>query len=342
MVKKTLVSAILIAVAVILFAALAFAVAFYVYVDKTGNTDLRAASIVMLSVFAAASFTMLFLVSLFGCYSFRYVRDREIFDVSKKASDGEGMTVMSFNLRTTVMQDLFKEGWYYRAKLVRQVIKEIAPDVIGFQEINRIHEHFLRAHLRGYSFFMAYRTNGPFKEGMMIAYRSDRFEGKDGGYFWLSETPDKLSKDWGTGSYRIAAHIELTDKKTGKTFTVMDTHLDNVSEEARAKGMKVILERKEKAGLGTMILMGDMNDIEDSPMYKLATKGLSDARKKTEDVYTGPGSTFHGFGRYYIMKGIDFFFVSPDVDVNKYYVYDKKYDGVYPSDHFPIVMNVNV
>ncbi len=292
--------------------------------------------ILVAAIFCASVLT----VFLWG--SPRYFSGKDNFDISEKEKTGD-ITVMSFNIRYTALEDRFNKSWFHRAPLVVEVISEVKPDIIGFQEVNTAHERYLKKHLQGYSFIVAYRTNDILKEGMMIAYRSDRFLSSAEGHFWLSETPEKMSKDWGTGSYRVAAYTTLTDKATDKIFTVMDTHLDNASKEARAKGIEVIMQQKEKLGFGTMILMGDMNDTDDSPMYKTATENnLVDARKVAASIYDGPGSTWHNYGAKLNGKRIDYFFISPSISVKNYVVFDKTFDGVYPSDHFPLYINVTI
>lgn len=298
---------------------------------------MKKSSKIIILIVSCVLIALLAALATFACYLPRYLADKEKFDISKK-ENGEEITAMSFNIRCTAPGDLFKEGWFYRAGLVKQVVSEVMPDVIGFQEVNVAHEKYLRGHLAGYDFFVAYRSDDVFKEGMLLAFRSDRFETLDSGRFWLSETPEKKSKDWNTGSYRVAAYVVLKDKTTGKTFTAMDTHLDNASPEARAKGMEVIFEQKEKLGIDTLVLLGDMNDYEGSPMYLTATEKLVDARSVAPSAYDGPGSTWHDFGRRLNGKRIDFFFVSPEVTVKSYSVFDKTYDGVYPSDHFPLAI----
>ena len=284
---------------------------------------------------------LIVLFAIFEAYLARYLGDKEPYDISAKPIEDE-ITVMSFNVRYRAIEDLFKKSWPYRASLVKEVVADVAPDLIGFQEVTPTHEKYLKSHLAGYGFFVAYRQN-TMKEGMLIAYRKDRFTLQDEGYFWLSETPEKMSKDWGTSSYRIAAYVTLTDTRTGETLTVIDTHLDNSSAEARAKGMIVIIEQMASRSAGKIILMGDMNDYEGTSMFVTATtNGLKDGRNSSPQVYDGSGSTWHDYGNHLNDQRIDFFFVSTSVTVNDYFVYDKTFDGVYPSDHFPIVLKINL
>ena len=43
------------------------------------------------------------------------------------------------------------------------------------------------------------------------------------GFIGLSETPEKMSKDWGSEHYRICVYVVLKDKASGKEFAVFNT-----------------------------------------------------------------------------------------------------------------------
>lgn len=281
-------------------------------------------------------------LAVFFFYIPRYVLDFEKFDISEKPIEDE-ITVMSFNVRGYTSEDKFKKSWFYRAKLQRYVITENAPDIIGFQEATDNSIWYFTHRLVGYSFLIAQTDFENKEKNLYIAYRADRFELKEEGYFWLSETPDVPSKSWDAACVRSAAYVTLKDKQTGKVFTVLDTHLDHVSEAARVNGMQVILDKKQTLGFDTFILMGDMNSPSWSAAHNKATSGgLFDASDVAENTYFGRGSTYHSWGEWLDGVPIDFFFVTHDVNVSEYKVFDKTYDGVYPSDHFPIVMKITI
>lgn len=294
---------------------------------------------VTLTVIAIILVAVSIAAGLLFWYYPRYASSKVFYDVSEKTSDE--VTVMSYNIRCYAPEDTFKKSWFYRADLVIENIASQEPDVIAFQEVNPIHLKFLKTHLKGYSFVNAYRTKTGTKEGLAIAYRTELFEALNDGYYWISDTPEKESKDWGTAFPRIALYATLKNVKTGKTFTVVDVHLDHVSQEARKEGMRVLVEQKEKLGFSSMILLGDMNDYEDSLMYKQAIdSGLLDAKNVADDVYAGSGCTYQKFGAKLNERRIDYFFLTPDIGVSSYSVADKTYDGVYPSDHFPLVIKL--
>ena len=282
------------------------------------------------------------LTFLYCFYAAPYSMNKDVFDISKKEIK-EDVTVMSFNIRYFAHDDLFKKSWFYRAPLVVNNVKQEQPDIIGFQEVQPIHEKYLREHLDGYEFIMAYRTKMDPKEGMLLAYRKDRFTAEREGMFWVSETPEKMSKDWGSASYRVAAYAKLLDKKTNKYVSPIDTHLDNASDKAREEGIRVLIEQVNSLELVNPILLGDMNDWDDSIMYEYAVNhGYVDSFKVADTFYIGTGATYQAFGKKLNHRRIDYFFIDSSIHVNDYHVVDKLYDGVYPSDHFPIVININL
>lgn len=298
--------------------------------------DVKIIFIIAIAVLIA----LLTLTAIFFWYVPRYVTSKKMYDASEKGLEGE-TTVMTFNVRCYSPTDLFKKSWFYRADLVVDVIEKNAPDVIAFQEVAPMHVKFLKDRLKGYSFVNAYRTQKGAKEGLMIAYRTNAFEVVEEGYFWISETPEKESKDWGTAFPRIAVYATLKSVKSGKVVTVMDVHLDHVSAEARKEGMRVLLEQKAKLNMESLILLGDMNDYDDSLMYAKAIEGgLRDAKLIAENSYVGSGATYQGFGSKLDGRRIDYFFLTPDLEVSSYAVIDETYDGVYPSDHFPLVIKL--
>ena len=148
-------------------------------------------------------------------------------ELNKEETDGETViTVMSYNVRCFTLGDVGNKSWGVRKKYVAKVIENADPDVIGFQEVMDVHEEFFKEKLKGYSFNVAYREEHLFREGVAIAYKTDKFTLEEEGMFWLSETPEKMSKDWGSNSFRVADYVVLTEKKSGKNTTLKTPHAE--------------------------------------------------------------------------------------------------------------------
>ena len=248
---------------------------------------------------------------------------------------------MSCNIRTKTPSDLLKKSWYYRAPLITKNIKNEKPTVIGFQEVTVSQYAYLVLSLPQYDSVIRYRDDSPIKEGTPIFFRKDLYELKDKGSFWLSDTPEEMSKDWGAACYRICSYAILTDKATGKDFVVFNTHLDHVSDKARINGIEVVLDKIEEFGSMPAILMGDFNAEEDTKTYKSATENFDDVKYKTKD--TMKSCTYQNYGKDLDSDCIDYIMVSKNAfNINSYKVVPTTYDGVYPSDHFQLVSSMEL
>lgn len=267
-------------------------------------------------------------------YCYKYFKSVSEYDISRVETTDE-ITAMSVNLRTWSPLDIGKRSWFYRADLQISNINNNAPDIIGFQEATAMHYKFLTDALLGYDNVIQYRTDGIFSEACPIFYRSDRFELKDKGSFWLSETPEVMSKDWGSACYRICSYVVLTDKSSKQDFVVFNTHLDHISDEARINGINVVLDKIQQFGSLPSIIMGDFNADESSETYKAATELFLDAKYQTEN--TVKGATYQSWGRHLDDENIDYFMISKKgIKVSEYKIITTTYQDVYPSDHFPI------
>ncbi|HQA05255.1 MAG TPA: endonuclease/exonuclease/phosphatase family protein [Clostridiales bacterium] len=264
-------------------------------------------------------------------YYFAYKLSSEVFNIAEVQRTPGQITAMSCNVRTLSPSDTGKRSWYYRADLLLQNIKEASPDIIGFQEVTPVHYKFFQEKLIGYDSIITYRDDKPISEACPVFYRADAFELIDKDSFWLSETPDVMSKSWNSACYRICSYAILKEKQSGKEFIVFNTHLDHVSEEARIKGIEVVLDRIKKFEGRPSLLMGDFNAYEDSETYKMATEHFTDARYAAK--LSSKAGTFHAYGQSESVI-IDYIMVTPNAfEVEEFRVIDKTYGGAYSSDH---------
>ncbi len=289
-----------------------------------------------LSALLAVTLVLLF-VLLF--YLPRYLSSDA--EVTPREAEGEEIVIMSTNVRFYNPLDFFKKSWFYRADLIAEDVESVSPDIIGFQESTFLHYGYLEKVMKGYESENAYRDNFILSEGCPIFYRADRFEKIEGGSFWLSKTPEKMSKDWGSEHYRIAVYVLLRDRTTGKEFAVFNTHLDNKSEEARINGIKVVLEKIKELGDVPAYLFGDLNAEEHSETIRSTLSDFLDSMKISP--VTENTVTYHGFGEAKDKKRIDYILVSRgDAEVSEYHVLNNNHDGTYSSDHSSIYIKTTL
>ena len=269
----------------------------------------------------------------------RYASNKEAINIEAN-TDGE-LRIMDYNIRCLTPMDLGEKNWFYRAHLVMDTIEAAAPNIIGFQEVTSWQYDYLVETMPGFDSIITYRDKTINSEGCPIFYNTSLYTLIDKGSFWLSETPDEMSKDWGAACYRICSYVILKDNATEKEFVVFNAHLDHVSDEARINGIKVVLDKIKEFGGLPAILMGDLNAEEYTDTYKSATEAFLDVKYETENTMTS--CTFQAWGEGMDRDCIDYIMVSPDAfEVESYEVIHAIYDDIFASDHFPLFVRLNL
>ena len=157
------------------------------------------------------------------------------------------------------------------------------------------------------------------------------------GTFWLSETPEKPSMGWDAACKRTATWALMKDKRTGKMFYFVNTHLDHKGKEAQRKGLELIVSRIDEINPKgyPMILTGDFNIKPDNVALKGLEEKMQSARKiapKTDNA-----ATFNNWGKAKSDMVIDYIYVSGFSACPEYHTINEKYgDWKYISDHYPI------
>ena len=276
---------------------------------------------------------------VFFWYFPRYVSQKRTATIQPE-SHGQ-ITMMSCNLRCLTPLDLGKKSWYYRADLILSDLESAAPGIISFQEATKWQYEYMVDALEGYDSVITYRDSTFNSEGCPIFYHTDLYTLVDKGSFWLSETPDVMSKGWDAACYRICSYVILTDKASGKDFVVFNTHLDHVSDTARVGGIQVVLEKIAQFGGLPSVIMGDFNALEGSETYLQVTENFLDARYQVE--YTGQNYTYQNWGNEENFKRLDYFMISMSgIEVSNYWVLPALHDGIYSTDHCPIVLQASL
>lgn len=259
------------------------------------------------------------------------------------SAQADEIKIMSSNVRCWSPTDFFKKSWFYRADLLIRNIEQENPSIIGFQEANKWQYSYLSEFLPGYDSVVTYRDNTFLAESCPIFYNTELYDLVDKGSFWLSETPEVMSKDWGSACYRICSYVILADKISQKQFVIFNTHLDHISDEARIKGIQVVLDKIEEFGELPSVIMGDFNADEQSETYKSAAKNFNDAKYQAKIAENIDCATYQKWGNELSNKPIDYFMISKSgFDVEKYQVVTTTYNGVYPSDHYPITVELQL
>ena len=254
---------------------------------------------------------------------------------AQKQTRDYDLKVMSYNIRMGTAKD-GTNSWEYRYPATALMLKDQMPDVFGVQEAFNFQIKFIEENFTDYDSFGVGRDNGKSEgEFMSIFWNKKTVKMIKGGTFWLSETPEKPSMGWDAACKRTATWALMKDKKTGKKFYFVNTHLDHKGTEAQKNGLKLIVDRIAEInpdGL-PMVLTGDFNIEPKNPALKDLDARMQSARKIAEK--TDDHATYNGWGKSSTM--IDYIYVSGFSSCPEYQTVTKRYaDRKFISDHYPI------
>ena len=255
------------------------------------------------------------------------------------------LTVATFNIRYGSAAD-GPNHWENRWPLVADVIRKAAADVLCVQECEPFQaDHVVYSEPR-YQCVGVSRHDGKKSGGEMVPifWRADRLNRIDAGHFWLSPDPHLPGvAAWGATYPRVVTWATLR-LPGGPAFTVFNAHFDYASSRAREESANLLHRRATAVGSGMpVIVAGDFNGTDADPAYQTLTTDRLSPGDALVDVYRAthptPGpddGTLHDFTGT-ATRRIDWLLASPHWTVNDCRIDRTSRDGMYPSDHFPVV-----
>jgi endonuclease/exonuclease/phosphatase family metal-dependent hydrolase len=264
--------------------------------------------------------------------------------VPAQAAAAAPLGVMTYNLRYASPNP--PNAWPQRRPLIREVIQNAAPDVIGTQEGVYSQLKDLAADLPEFDWIGLGREGGSKGEFMAVFYRTARLEPLAFDHFWLSDTPEVMgSTTWSNRHRRMVTWVRFRDRTAGQEFYLFNTHFDHEIQRAREKSAELI--RQRVAALDTnipVILIGDFNAAaETNRAYLTLTEGgfFTDAWLTSRQRRGVGVGTFNDF-RAAEPNGprIDWILTRGETDVEFAETITFARNGQFPSDHFPVVARV--
>jgi endonuclease/exonuclease/phosphatase family metal-dependent hydrolase len=257
------------------------------------------------------------------------------------------LRLMTYNIRLDLASDGVN-SWAHRRDWVAAQVLWLHPDIFGMQEVLPNQKSDLIAQLPQYRVFGGGRDDGKEKgEASPIGFDTQRFDLLEGGLFWLSPTPTVPSKGWDAAYNRVATWVRLRVRGTRQVILAVNTHWDHVGVLARKESAAQIARWIEAntRRCEQVMLFGDFNSEIDSEQMQVITKsplGLRDARAVSKSAPMGPAGTFNNFELSPTQtKAIDHFLLGKQVEVQRYLVLAQPIDGRWPSDHFPVLVDLS-
>lgn len=263
------------------------------------------------------------------------------------------LRIISYNIRYNNPSD-GTNAWPYRQERVSGLLTLYRPDLIGLQEVLHDQLHDLIERLSDFGWLGVGRDDGQtMGEYAPIFYRYTRLDLMESGTFWLSETPHVAgSFGWDADCVRIVTWAQFSDKTTSSKLLHLNTHFDHRGEQARIESA-YLLRRflAERDHDGAIIVTGDFNCTVESLPYRALTAAdevesplLLDAMQHSQTPHHGPtGTTNHRFAEPLGNK-IDYIFYYPvtAVTVLRHAILTDHWDGVYSSDHLPVLADLSL
>lgn len=235
------------------------------------------------------------------------------------------------------------DDWERRRGPLDSAFKAINADVTAFQEmesfggssgnsVNLVLDWLLEQNPT----YAAAAVGDPqeFPSTQPILYRSDRLELLDQGWFFFSETPDEIYSRTFNGSFpAFASWAMFRDRETGTAFRMINIHTDYASRNNRLRSVELVADRVTtwaEAG-ETLFVAGDLNArLGDRTVRNLQDAGVSFAPVN--------GATYHFNRGLNLFGAIDHIgSIGPVNLVGDPIVIRRRFDGEWPTDHYPVV-----
>lgn len=247
------------------------------------------------------------------------------------------VSVMSFNMRNSSARDGIN-AFENRKPRISETLNGYSPDLVGFQEITPVMREWLVETFPQYYMVGAGRNADYSGESSLVAFKKDLFDLISCDTIMLSPTPHVMGSRYeGAGQSicpRAYTRALLKHRNACEPFYVYNVHTDHLGSLARFLSSQQLLGDIASHNLN-FFLTGDFNAKPDSDEIKVLT---ANSVRKIIDVSENMGRTFHDYGQKEEPVKIDYIFSDPrNTVVDCHVIEDTPVNGVYISDHFPLI-----
>jgi endonuclease/exonuclease/phosphatase family metal-dependent hydrolase len=143
--------------------------------------------------------------------------------------------------------------------------------------------------------------------------------------------------------------VRLRDGKTNREFIYLNQHWDHQDEKARAKAAALVRERLTTIAKDLpAIVTGDLNSPEDTKAFKTLV-AADDSGRKLADSYrelhperSVDEVSFNDWKGRTKGSRIDFVLSTPEFMPTAAEINRTSYDGLWPSDHYPVTATLQL
>jgi endonuclease/exonuclease/phosphatase family metal-dependent hydrolase len=186
------------------------------------------------------------------------------------------------------------------------------------------------------------------KERMYPSFYIKRgyFEFLASGDLWLSETPEIAgSKSFNSAFPRLMTWVHLQLKNSTQQLLLVNTHLDHIKISTRLGQMKVLAKEIKRIWHPSvpLIIMGDFNDSPFSPVREQLLREFNMLTDAWQLFNEKEESSHHAFqGEIQNGSRIDWILTDRRLHLSACWMDKSSQDGMYPTDHFPVVCKLKL
>lgn len=264
----------------------------------------------------------------------------------KNKEKEKNLDIMTYNIRLAT-GDKGLKSWSKRGGHVVKQMKEKGVDVYLLQEPLKHQIDYIQSNLKNFSVVGKPRIDDEYLGTYnAIFFNRNKFKLKEDETFWVSETPLLESKGWDASRVRIITYALLENRVTKDNFYVFNVHLDQQGSESKIKGVELLDEWIKKININNypVIIGGDFNSKENTEPILWFKDHYRDTKTVSITSPKGPLGTFNFFNDRTARHKyrIDYIFVNENIKVKSYEVLQNKYGEMYPSDHYPLYVELTI
>lgn len=244
------------------------------------------------------------------------------------------LSLMSLNLRFGLAED-GPNNWIHRRHAYAPLLAAFPSDFFAFQEANDFQIDFLADLLPDHG-YIGRRMPAPQRWQNNVIFHHKRWQCVHHEHFFLSSTPHKPSRFRGSRWPRQCTLGVFRNRC--RCLVVVNTHLD-FAESVQVRSAHLIRKKMGRHDRkGPSVLMGDFNTIPGSACYEVFTSP-PDRQRCLRNAFPPPYTgTHHGFDGGEEGDPIDWVLYRGALTVRRACVITERFGGIFPSDHYPLVV----